>query len=317
MSQIIKLDRCRVDTIVSRSHYIISTVVLGVFALTLISTNIAYESISCFSRFHTTSDITQPQLNSFCYAPQTTSDTYSEETIPHQIPAFYRYQPIIFFLISLSFYWPKYVWSCMENNLIEKCVQNLNQPIQKSAERISELRLLAQYIQRNKASHKLFACYYFCSDVMYFINLVIQVAVLDHVLNGRFIPYGLKMNLDEVFPKSFLCKYSYQSQSMEATCLLHANFLTDKFVLLIWYWWLILAFLTACQLGYHLAFITSSKFRRQIFYMKAGKLVRQDYLTRIICDLSYGDKISETLFLIMIVQNLQNDTSADLLELLC
>ena len=128
ISQFIRLDKCRVDSFISRLHYIVTTVLLAVFALTLISTNMVSETISCYSRFDSASDIsiTQPQLNSFCYATQTKQKTYSEKAIP----AYYRYQPILFFLLSLSFYWPKFFWSMIEDNVIQKIVQNLDQPIQ-------------------------------------------------------------------------------------------------------------------------------------------------------------------------------------------
>ena len=128
INQVIRLDKCSVDSFISRLHYIVTTVLLAAFSIALLSTNMVSESISCYSRFHSASDISvpQPQLNSFCYATRTKFDTYSEEVIP----TFYRYQPIIFFLLSLSFYLPKYFFSIIEDNLIEKIVQNLGQPIQ-------------------------------------------------------------------------------------------------------------------------------------------------------------------------------------------
>ena len=128
INQVIRFDKCSVDTFISRLHYIATTVLLAAFAITLLSTNMVSESISCYSRFHSASDISvpQPQLNSFCYATRTKFDTYSEEVIP----TYYRYQPIIFFLLSLSFYWPKHLMSMIEDNVIEKIVQNLGQPIQ-------------------------------------------------------------------------------------------------------------------------------------------------------------------------------------------
>ena len=310
ISQFIRLDKCNVDTFISKMHYIGTTVLLSAFAITLLSTNIISESMSCYTRVHSASDTSVPQshLNSFCYATQT--NTYREEAIP----PFYRYQPIIFFLLSITFFCPKIFWNTIEGNVIEKLVQNLGQPIQPSVERISELRQLAQYVNRNRAGHKLLTLCYFITDCMYLLNLVIQVAIFDQILQGCFLSYGIEMNLEEVFPKTALCIYSDHSQSVEATCFLHVNYFSDKFVLFLWYWWLVLGILTSCLLVFHVAFICSTWFRHYVFYKKAGRFVRQDHLTRILSGLSWSEKISETIFLQLIVQNLENDTSAHFLD---
>ena len=179
-----------------------------------------------------------------------------------------------------------------------------------------ELRQLAQYVNRNRAGHRLLAFCYFTTDTMYMLNLMIQVGVLNNILHGGFLAYGIEMNLDAVFPKVALCIYNDHAQSVEATCFLHMNYFSDKFVLVLWYWWVILLILTSCLLVFHVAFICSKKFRSHIFYMKAGKFVRQDHLTRILSGLSWSEQVSETIFLQLVVQNLENDTSADLLELL-
>ena len=77
-----------------------------------------------------------------------------------------------------------------------------------------------------------------------------------------------------------------------------------------------MAMVTIFQLVFDVAYVCSSKFRHKVFYMKAGKFVRQDHLKMILCGLPLSDRISETLVLQLVIQNLQNDTSADLLELL-
>ena len=131
----LRWDKCRVDSYVSRLHYGITSVILLAFSIFLTSSL----DISCQSSYYLSAGPSENQLNSFCVVGPTyidsheatisDSDTFRGKTSVH-VPQFYQYQTLLFCLIAISFYFPKLLWSLVENNRTEKIVKNLGQPVQ-------------------------------------------------------------------------------------------------------------------------------------------------------------------------------------------
>ena len=133
--QLISVDNCRVDTNISRLHYLVTSVVLVGFSILLTSKVVVSDSILCHSRYRSENDLSQIMLNSICYTG--TSDTYRKETTTTEslsqdatVPKYYQYQALTYFLMALTFYAPKLLWNVTEGGITEKIVQNLSEPIQ-------------------------------------------------------------------------------------------------------------------------------------------------------------------------------------------
>ena len=127
--QLISVDNCRVDTNISRLHYLVTSVVLVGFSILLTSKVVVSDSILCQSRYRSENDLSQSILNSICYTG--TSDTYRKETSQDAtVPKYYQYQALTLFLMALTFYAPKLFWNVTEGGITEKIVQNLSEPIQ-------------------------------------------------------------------------------------------------------------------------------------------------------------------------------------------
>ena len=127
--QLISVDNCRVDTNISRLHYLVTSVVLVGFSILLTSKVVVSDSILCQSRYRSENDLSQSTLNSICYTG--TSDTYRKETSQDAtVPKYYQYQALTLFLMALTFYAPKLFWNVTEGGITEKIVQNLSEPIQ-------------------------------------------------------------------------------------------------------------------------------------------------------------------------------------------
>ena len=133
--QLISVDNCRVDSNISRLHYLVTSVVLVAFSILLTSKVVVSDSILCHSQYKSDNDLSPSTLNTICYAGA--SDTYSKETTPREsfsedarVPMVYQYQAMVFFLMALTFYAPKLMWNAMEGGITEKVVQKLSEPIQ-------------------------------------------------------------------------------------------------------------------------------------------------------------------------------------------
>ena len=162
------------------------------------------------------------------------------------------------------------------------------------------------------------AFYFFATDLIYLVNLIFQISVLNKILSGGFLSYGLETDLNKLFPKTALCTYSdlKLDYTVIAICVLPLNYLTDKFVWGLWWWFLIVAFFTCCMLLHHVIFILSTRYRNHMLCMKGGKYWKIKDVMRIFQGLSESEAIGETVFLQLIIQNIESDTALDLLNLL-
>ena len=153
---------------------------------------------------------------------------------------------------------------------------------------------------------------------MYFCNIIVQVTVLDKILNGAFMSYGLEKDFNKIFPKTVHCTYNSldYSYTVKATCLLPQNYLSDKFVFALWWWFIFVGFATSCLILFHVLSLVSTKTRNHILCFKAGKYWKVHHALRILDGLTWCEAVSENIFMQIIVQNLESDTALDLLNLL-
>ena len=159
---------------------------------------------------------------------------------------------------------------------------------------------------------------YFLSDVLYLVNLVIQISVLNKILKGSFLRYGISTDMNKVFPKTAICVYTdYTNEhTIKAMCMLPLNYLTDKFVFVLWWWFIFMGLLTCCLILHHMLFILSTKYRNHVLCMKGGKYWKVQDVYRIFQGLTESESIGESVLLQLIIQNLESDTALDLLNLL-
>ena len=141
---------------------------------------------------------------------------------------------------------------------------------------------MRDFVQRQRGNNKTLALAYFITDFMYGVNLICQVLILNSVLNNRFLRYGIDQNLDTVFPKISECTFSdVDNKQIRAICVLPKNYLSDKFVLFLWYYLLVLGFITLYMLLFHLLFIVKREFRIKILCLKAGKYCQSHHIRRL------------------------------------
>lgn len=135
-------------------------------------------------------------------------------------------------------------------------------------ERTSRQRRLVAYIYQSLRSHNAYSFGYFFCEMLNFVNVIANILFVDKFLGGAFLTYGTdvvrfsNMNQEnrsdpmvEVFPRITKCifhKYgsSGSIQKHDALCVLALNILNEKIYIFLWFWFIILAALSACAIIY-------------------------------------------------------------------
>lgn len=135
-------------------------------------------------------------------------------------------------------------------------------------ERAQRQRRLVHYIYESKRTHNGYAFGYFFCEALNFVNVVVNILLMDRFLGGAFMTYGTdvlrlsNMNQEnrsdpmvEIFPRVTKCifhKYgaSGSIQKHDALCVLALNILNEKIYIFLWFWMILLAVASGCAVLY-------------------------------------------------------------------
>jgi len=170
------------------------------------------------------------------------------------------------------FYFPHWVWKQLEGGRLNNIIDGLHKAdCEKSDEKIENL---AKYMKERKSDqyeHKMWAAkLYFC-EILNFVNIIFQICMTDRFLGYSFSEYGtevLSWSNDEaegrtdpmsrVFPRITKCKFQKFGpggtiQLFDALCVLGMNIINEKVFIFLWFWFIIVAIITALNLVYRVA----------------------------------------------------------------
>lgn len=116
-------------------------------------------------------------------------DKYSpgERRIYH---AYYQWVCFVLFFQALLFYIPRYFWKAMEGGRCKNLILNLNSPILDEKVKGDNRKLLAEYLKRNVNNHNSSFIMYTVAEVLNFLNVILQMFIMDRFLGGEFSRYG-------------------------------------------------------------------------------------------------------------------------------
>lgn len=135
-------------------------------------------------------------------------------------------------------------------------------------ERSIRQKRLITYILESLRTHNTYSFGYFFCEILNLVNVVANIIFVDKFLGGSFFTYGTdvihfsNMNQEnrsdpmvEIFPRLTKCTFhkygsSGSIQKHDALCLLALNILNEKIYIFLWFWFFILAFLSACAIIY-------------------------------------------------------------------
>ena len=139
-----------------------------------------------------------------------------------------------------------------------------------------------------------------------FVNVVGQMYFVNFFLGGVFMTYGTEVinfaNMEdedrsdpmmEVFPRVTKCTFHKYGSSgtimkLDALCVLGLNIINEKIYITLWFWFVILAILTAVYAVYVVAVVTMPALRRNLVTRKA-RTDRKDQAYHLVEKAKIGD----------------------------
>lgn len=302
-----KSGKCVIDSFVFRLHYRFTLVALIAFSIAVTGRQYIGDPIDCISK----DDIPNNLLDTYCWIHTTFSvESAWHKEVGKEIPypgvdkhtpgetrkyhAYYQWVCFVLFLQALLFYVPRYLWKNTENHKIQNLVMEFNSPIV-SAEKNEEgknenTELLVNYLEENLGNHTFYGSMYVLVELLNFANVVGQIYLMDVFLGGEFTTYGTKVlsftewdyslrydPMVRVFPRMTKCTFhrygsSGDVQKHDAMCLIPINILNEKIYIFLWFWFIILAVLSALELVYRAVAMILPQFRYYVLHAKCRRV---------------------------------------------
>lgn len=274
---LLKVQAINIDTSCFRLHYKLTVIVLLMFWLLTTSKQFSENPMECYFPDYPTTN-----LNTYCYIHGTFLVKPSEKNpapkgLPHagvfghtekdtlKFYGYYQWGFVVLLVQAVLFYLPHHIWKVWEGGLIKVLAVDLASPVV-SADCIKKnTDLLLEYFQKQMHSHTSYALKYFSCELLNLINIVGQILFMNAFLGEEFQYYGVySLIVDRngglqgemtnpmqwVFPTVTKCifkKYgpSGTVEGRDGMCFLPQNAINQKVYVFLWFWFHILAAISA------------------------------------------------------------------------
>ncbi|KAG7164695.1 innexin inx2-like [Homarus americanus] len=187
---------------------------------------------------------------------------------------YYQWVTLFLFIQAGMFYFPRFLWKRMEGGRVKGLVTDLNLVAVAPELREQRMNFAVEYFGHYFNQHNIYAYQFFTCEVLNFINVIGQMYLTDRFLDIGFINYGPRVAqysmdssighdpMDEIFPKVAKCTFHKFGPSgtimrHDALCVLPVNILNQKIYTFLWFWFVLLAIISAFGLLYRLATFAS------------------------------------------------------------
>ncbi|XP_013777708.1 innexin inx2-like [Limulus polyphemus] len=317
----IKAKKVVIDNIGSRIHHKASVVLLLACSIIVTAKQYVGDPIDCIGI--SKKDIPTDLLDTYCWIHSTFSvEKGWNKTVGKEVPypgvdkytegekrihhTYYQWVCFMLLLQAGMFYVPHWFWKAMENSRVKNLMLGLNSPILPEGERNENKKLLVKYFKENKDNHVLYFTSFVISEVLNFINVLVQIFLMDEFLQGEFLSYGHQVvqfkdwdwsanynPMLKVFPRMTKCTFhTYGSsgdvQRHDTLCVLPVNIINEKIYAILWFWFLIVTLLTGLALVYRFFTIVFPLMRYRSLFLR-NRQVNQDRLWSVVQNFGRGD----------------------------
>jgi len=301
-------------------HYRTTATLLFISCILVTANDLIGSTISCIN-----DSIPGNVLNNYCWIMSTFSIPSKNKGIdgvdrPHQgvgpetedendrrIHAYYQWVPFMLFLQGVMFYIPHYLWKTFEDKKMEKITSTLRGKTFNTDGRREQCENLINYLWETRGMHNAYAFKYVFCDLLNFVNVIGQMYFVNFFLGGVFMTYGTDvinfMSMEdkdrsdpmmEVFPRVTKCTFhkygaSGTIQKLDALCVLGLNIINEKIYITLWFWFVILALITALYSVYVVALISMPGLRRNLVIKKARQGSNRDHARHLVEKANIGD----------------------------
>lgn len=308
----VRLVHIFVDSHVFRLHYRWTTSLCFIACALVAATEYIGDPIQCMDG----TDSVEKAINTYCWIASTytinsTSKTGAIPGLGNEVKgrhertyrAYYQWVPFILFFQGCLFYLPHLLWKSKEHKTAETLLQGLNvnsldTDIEKKKSNI------IKFLKASKGRNVQYSVVYFICEALNFLNVIGQIFLLDAFFSGSFMRYGIEALayvIDEdagdtfvtPFPKITKCTFVKYGPSgtpiiQQPLCILPQNILNEKIFVIMWFWFVILASITAMQLVWHLVVCFTPVIRIRLLERR-GKMDASAELEKSIQRLHLGD----------------------------
>ncbi|XP_063224711.1 innexin inx2-like [Bacillus rossius redtenbacheri] len=284
MRGLLKVQTINIDNNVFCLHYKFTTLVL-LFCVVITSRQFFRESMECYLP-----DLPAVSLNTYCLIHSTflVKDSASANAARKSLPYpgmsqhteedklrfydYYQWGFITLFLQAICFYLPHQLWKVWEGGRMKMLAVNLTTPVLSEECIKKSTDLLIEYWEKQLHSHNSYYYRFLTCELINLSNVVGQICFMNAFLGEEFQYYGLNVIMSNwkkglqqeitnptqrLFPTMTKCSYkkfgpSGSMETRDGMCILAQNAINQKVYLLLWFWFHILAIISALFIVYHL-----------------------------------------------------------------
>ena len=193
---------------------------------------------------------------------------------------------------------------------------------------------IKRYFKEDLRSHGGYAINFFLCELLTLINVIAQIYITDRFLGYQFTTYGtevIKMTtmdpevradpMNVVFPKVTKCTFHMYGPSGTVTkhdglCILALNILNEKIFVFLWFWFVLLAVVTAVSIIYRAATLASLSLRVRAVMKQLHGQVHQNLVHDVLTcpQHSWIDQIGDYWVMFLLSKNLPAIAMRELLE---
>jgi len=249
----------------------------------------------------------QKVIDTYCYITSTyTLPKYYDKKVGVEVPHwglgpemvdddkvyhnYYIWVPYMLFLQAISFYVPHWIWKAIQTDKVYTILMGLDNRTLDEADRKDKEKLLVNYLTLHLHTHNMWAAKYVFCEILNFVNVMVQISITDSFLGGAFTSYGPKVvqflwsdpgdrtdPMYQIFPRVTKCKFfkygpSGTVQKHDALCVLALNIINEKIYVMLWFWFIILAIVSALALLYRVVTVFSPTCRSRILSGDGGRM---------------------------------------------
>lgn len=192
------------------------------------------------------------------------------------------------FFQAIFFHAPHLFWKACEAKLLSRLAGSFKDPLYKVDQQSEQLSLVVKYLIKNRNGHQKYFYNFILCEALNLINVLVQIYLVNEFLGGTFTSYGLdvfnyaKMDQEDrfdpmarVFPKMTKCTFhrfgsSGDVQRHDALCILPLNIINEKIYIVMWFWFVFLASISALWLVFRVATLTKGSVRFNLLNRRAS-----------------------------------------------
>ncbi|XP_069692263.1 innexin inx2-like [Periplaneta americana] len=319
---LLKLQVICIDNNIFRLHYKVTVVMLVVFSLIVTSKQYFGDPIHCYEE----SGIHDAIIDSYCWIYSTFTvtkhfkskvgrtashpgvGTFWENKDNVKYTRYYQWVCFVLFFQALLFYAPRFLWKTWEGGRVKLLADDLGGPLVNENWSADRKKRILDYFKSSKIhTNNFYALRFAACEMLNLINVIGQIYFLDKFLGGEFTSYGPSVisfledtspfdredPMTKLFPKVTKCMFrkygpSGTIQLHDAICILPLNVANEKIFVFLWFWFIVLAVITALALVYRAVVFLVPQVR-SFFLLAQTRFVPRCKIQLIVQKMSSGD----------------------------